>query len=173
MPAPVAQTEHRRRPRAGAVALEVCEDIGPLRRAHAPLAPGLRYAAELRALWNLRDEDPDRFVTQGILAVAVATVRGRVAGWGELLVARPDPGEARSDRGACRVSRLDVAPAFRRRAFADARTGQPISELLLRSLLGAAPYGTDVLAEVTPDAENLFEQAGFTLLSSGRWRYAR
>jgi hypothetical protein len=26
---------------------------------------------------------------------------------------------------------------------------------------------------VTPDAENLFEKAGFKMLDAGRWRYSR
>jgi hypothetical protein len=165
------------KPRTGSLSLQICDAPAALEAARASLAQGLRYAAELTALWNPRDSDPERFVTQGILAVALATLRGRVVGWGELLVARPgldDPAAARQPRhGYCRISRLDVAPAYRRRAFVDATTRLPVSELLLRALLRATPYGTEVLAEVTPDAENLFESAGFKLLDAGRWRYSR
>ena len=97
----------------------------------------------------------------------------RVIGWGQLLVARPRFDDTGPRRGYCRISRLDVAPAYRRRTFVDTASRMPVSELLLRALLAAAPYGTEVLAEVTPDAENLFEKAGFKLLDAGRWRYSR
>ncbi|MHB8416453.1 MAG: hypothetical protein ACYDCL_00145 [Myxococcales bacterium] len=162
----------------GPVSLKICDAPAALEAARAPLAQGLRYAAELSKLWDPREADPERFVTQGILAVALAKLSDRrLVGWGELLVARPgpyDPPELRQPgRGFCRVSRLDVAPAYRRRAFVDSATSLPLSDLLLRALLRAAPSGTEVLAEVTPDAENLFESAGFKLLDAGRWRYSR
>lgn len=165
------------RVRKGPIAVAVCEAPAALEAARAPLAQGLRYASELVRLWDPHGADPERFVTQGILAVAIATLRGsRVVGWGELLVARPafsDPATAAQRRGYCRISRLDVAPAYRRRTFVDASSRLPVSDLLLRALLRATPYGTEVLAEVTPDAENLFESAGFRLLDAGNWRYSR
>ena len=36
-------------------------------------------------------------------------------------------------------------------------------------LLTSAPYGSEIVAEGTPDAETLFEEAGFKLGTSGRW----
>jgi hypothetical protein len=184
-----AKPRHARR---GVVTIEICDAVEALYQARSLFAPELRYAGELRALWDPHEFDPERFVTKGILAVALAKLSGRrVIGWGELLVARPrfdeasdaaafglrpSAGEAgflQPRRGYCRVSRLDVALSYRRRTFVDATSGLPVSELLLHALLGAAPYGTEVLAEVTPDAENLFENAGFKLLDAGRWRYSR
>lgn len=166
-----------RRPRAarkGSVAIEICDEPAALHAAQSALAPELRYAPELRALWDPEQQDPDRFVAQGILAVALAKLGGaRVIGWGQLLVARPPFDEAGPRRGYCRISRLDVARGYRRRAFVDTASETPVSELLLHALLGAAPYGTEVLAEVTPDAENLFEKVGFKLMDAGRWRYSR
>jgi hypothetical protein len=154
--------------------VEIYDAVEALQGARELLAPDLRYAPELRALWDPQDFDPERFVTQGILAVALAKLAGRrVIGWGELLVARPRFDESGPRHGYCRISRLDVAPGYRRRIFVEATSGTPVSELLLNALLGAAPYGTEVLAEVTPDAENLFEKAGFKMLDAGRWRYSR
>ncbi len=161
--------------RRGPVSLTICEDAGALERAHAPVASGLRYGRELRELSAPRG-DPERFITRGVLAVALATIQGgprqrrRLVGWGELLVGRPTPGELATARGYCRVSRLDVAPSHRRRIFVDAASGLPVSELLLAALVGAAPFGAEVVAEVTPDAENLFETAGFRVFGPGRWR---
>ena len=163
-----------RPPRSRSVTLELCDSVEALTKARATLAPGLRYAAELRELWDPRRPDSERFVHRAILAVALAKLEGgRVIGFGELLAARPSLDEPSRGRAFCRISRLDVAPAYRRRAFIDRSSKLPISELLLRGLLGGAPYGAEVMAEVTPDAENLFEKAGFKLLDSGRWRYTR
>ncbi|MHB1844488.1 MAG: hypothetical protein ACYCWW_06600 [Deltaproteobacteria bacterium] len=180
---PDAETDElqvKRRP----VSLEICDDAQTLVRARAPMAQGLRYGAELRELWDPKG-DPERLITRGVLCVALAT-RGeetqapgdrskprRLVGWGELLVGRPAPGEPTAPRGLCKVSRLDVAPAYRRRAFADSSSRLPVSELLLSALVGAAPFGADLVAEVTPDAENLFEQAGFRVYGPGRWRLTR
>lgn len=141
-----------------------------LERARGPLASGLAYSKELQELWD-PGADPERFVYKGILGVALGYVEERIVGWGELLVARPLYGEAAPGSAFCRVSRLDVAPAYRRRRFTDARTGHSLSVLLLNSLIKAAPWGAEVVAEVTPDAENLFEQVGFKLRDSGRWLY--
>ena len=162
------------RARAATVHVEIYDAVETLYGARATLAPGLRYARELSALWDPGEFDAERFVTQGILAVALAKLAGgRVIGWGQLLVARPRFDDTGPRRGWCRISRLDVAPGYRRRTFVETNSGTPVSELLLRALLGAAPYGTEVLAEVTPDAENLFEKAGFKMLDAGRWRYSR
>jgi len=103
----------------------------------------------------------------------LAKVDRRVVGWGELFAARPLKGEAEGARAFCRISRLDVAPAFRRRLFSDRTSGLPISRVLLEALLDAAPFGAEVAAEVTPDAENLFEQIGFRVGPAGRWIYQR
>jgi hypothetical protein len=163
-----------RRARKGSVTIEIYDEVAALQAGRNALAPELRYAPELRALWDPEEIDPERFVTQGILAVALAKLAGaRVIGWGQLLVARPPFDDVGPRRGYCRVSRLDVARGYRRRAFIDTASETPVSELLLHALLGAAPYGTEVLAEVTPDAENLFEKVGFKLLDAGRWRYSR
>jgi hypothetical protein len=164
-PAPTAKV---RRP----VHVLLCEDVSELQRAKGKLAPGLRYGMELQALWNPRG-DPERFLYQGILVVAIAKVERKVAGWGELFVARPLQGEAENAQAFCRISRLDVAPAFRRRLFVDQKTNLPISQILLTALLEAAPFNAEVVAEVTPDAENLFEQTGFRIGPAGRWIYHR
>ncbi len=166
------------RARRSQLSIALAETPAALEALRAPLAKGLHYAPELSRLWDPKDADPERFVTQGILAVAIAKTKGLAVGWGELLVARPTHGEEAIDleqprHGYCRISRLDVGPAYRRRAFVDAASRLPVSELLLRALLHATPSGTEVLAEVTPDAENLFESAGFRLLDAGRWRYSR
>jgi hypothetical protein len=150
--------------------MSVCDTPVALEALRGPLFPGLAFRQELEDLWDAK-ADPERFVYHGVLAVAVARSEGKVAGWGELLVARPLFGEASSSLAFCRISRLDVAPAFRRRKFTDPRTGKPLSVLLLSALLKAAPYGSEVVAEVTPDAETLFEEAGFKLGPSGRWLY--
>ncbi len=152
------------------VLMTTCETPEALERLRGPLSPGLAYGQELQAHWDPKG-DPERFVYHGVLEVAVARVDGKVAGWGELLVSRPIPGENANSLAFCRVSRLDVAPAFRRRKFTDPRSGKPLSVLLLRALLAATPAGAEVVAEVTPDAENLFEEAGFKLGASGRWLY--
>lgn len=157
-------------PQPATVQIQICETPAALEAAQCSLAPGLAYRKELQALWS-PEADPERFVYKGILAVSLARVGDRIGGWGQLLVARPIYGEGFSATAFCRVARLDVAPAFRRRSFTDARSGQPLSVLLLTALLKAAPFGSEVVAEVTPDAENLFEQLGFKLLESGRWAY--
>ena len=157
-------------PTSKIVRVQICETPAALEAAKGQLAPGLRYAKELHELWD-PSRDPERFVYRGILAVGLAWVDSVIAGWGELLVARPMFGEDASARAFCRVSRLDVGPSFRRRRFVDARSGQPISVVLLNALLKAAPYGAEVVAEVTPDAENLFEQLGFKLRESGSWLF--
>jgi hypothetical protein len=150
--------------------LITCETPRALELARAKLSPGMAYAKELQALWDSK-RDPERFVYGGVLTVVLARVEGKIAGWGELLVARPIQGEASGSLAFCRVSRLDVAPAFRRRKFVDARSGRPLSVLILNALLASAPYGAEVVAEVTPDAENLFEESGFKLGTAGRWLF--
>lgn len=152
------------------VRMTTCDTPAALELLRGPVFPGLAYGQELQAHWDPKG-DPERFVYHGVLDVAVAHVDGKVAGWGELLVARPMVGENTGSLAFCRVSRLDVAPAFRRRRYTDPRTGKPLSVLLLRALLASAPSGAEVVAEVTPDAENLFEEAGFKLGASGRWVY--
>ena len=154
------------------VQVVLCDSAASLQRAKAKLAPGLRYGKELQTLWDPRG-DPERFLYQGILVVALAKVDRRVAGWGELFAARPLQGEAENAQAFCRISRLDVAPAYRRRLFADQRTTLPISRILLAALIDAAPFNAEVAAEVTPDAENLFEQTGFRVGPAGRWIYHR
>lgn len=152
------------------VRVQLCETPAQIEAAKATLAPGLAFGKELQALWDPRG-DPERFVYRGLLAVALAKVDDRIVGWGELLVARPLYGEASASLAFCRVSRLDVAPGFRRRRFVDARSGHALSIVLLKALLKAAPFGAEVVAEVTPDAETLFEEVGFKLWNSGRWMY--
>jgi len=159
-----------RSPVAKPVQVQIIDTPRALEAAKGTLASGLAFGRELHALWD-PSADPERFVYKGILGVALAWVEDRIAGWGQLLVARPLYGEAASGSAFCRVSLLDVAPAYRRRRFTDARSGQPLSVLLLNSLIKAAPWGAEVVAEVTPDAENLFEQVGFKLRDSGRWLY--
>ncbi len=159
-----------RPPAAKAVQVQIVDTPLALEAAKGALASGLAFGKELQALWDPA-ADPERFVYKGILGVALAWVEDRIAGWGQLLVARPLYGEAASGSCFCRVSLLDVAPAYRRRRFTDARSGHALSVLLLNSLIKAAPWGAEVVAEVTPDAENLFEQAGFKLRDSGRWLY--
>lgn len=157
-------------PIAKPVRVQIVDTPRALEAAKGTLAPGLAYGKNLQDLWDPA-ADPERFVYRGILAVGLAWVENRIAGWGELLVARPLYGEAAPGSAFCRVSRLDVGTNYRRRRFADARSGQPLSVLLLNSLIKAAPWGSEVVAEVTPDAENLFEQVGFKLRDSGRWLY--
>ena len=159
-----------RPPAAKPVSVQIVDTPAALEAAKGTLAAGLAYGRELQSLWD-PSADPERFVYKGILGVALAWVDDRIAGWGELLVARPLYGEAAAGSAFCRVSLLDVAPAYRRRRFVDARSGQPLSVLLLNSLIKSAPWGAEVVAEVTPDAENLFEQVGFKLRDSGRWLY--
>jgi hypothetical protein len=154
------------------VEVVLCDSAASLQRAKCKLATGLRYGKELQALWDPRG-DPERFVYQGVLDVALAKVDRRIVGWGELFAARPLPGEGQDAAAFCRISRLDVAPAYRRRLFADRNTGLPISRILLAALIDATPFGAEVAAEVTPDAENLFEQTGFRLGPAGRWIYER
>jgi hypothetical protein len=154
------------------VRVVLCDSAASLQRARDKLAPGLRYGGELQALWKPRG-DPERFIYQGILVVALAKVDRRVAGWGELFAARPLQGEAENAQAFCRISRLDVAPSYRRRLFADQKTSLPISQILLAALIDAAPFNAEVVAEVTPDAENLFEQTGFRVGPAGRWIYHR
>jgi len=159
-----------RPPVAKPVRVQIVDTPLALEAAQGSLAGGLAYGKDLQELWAPA-ADPERFVYKGILAVSLAWVEDRIAGWGELLVARPLYGEAAPGSAFCRVSRLDVAPAYRRRRFTDARSGHALSVLLLNSLIRAAPWGAEVVAEVTPDAENLFEQVGFKLRDSGRWLY--
>ncbi len=155
-----------------AVEVVLCDSAATLQRAKRKLASGLRYGKELQTLWDPRG-DPERFVYEGILAVALAVVDRRIVGWGELFAATPLRGEGHDVAAFCRISRLDVAPAYRRRVFADRETGLPISQILLAALIDATPFGAEVAAEVTPDAENLFEQTGFELGPAGRWIYRR
>jgi len=159
-----------RPPAAKPVQVQIIDTPRALEAAKGTLASGLAFGRELQALWD-PSADPERFVYKGILGVALAWVEDRIAGWGQLLVARPLYGEAASGSAFCRVSLLDVAPAYRRRRFTDARSGRALSVLLLNSLIKAAPWGAEVVAEVTPDAENLFEEVGFKLRDSGRWLY--
>jgi hypothetical protein len=167
----MARSSREARAAAGQpVRLEVLDSVEGLVRARCPALPGLRYLPELERLWA-PPVDPDRFVYQGVLAVVLAKLDGRLAGWGELLTARPARGEATTARAFCRISRLDVAPAYRRRSYVDPESGLPLSELLLKALLEAAPFGAEITAEVTPDAENLFERAGFRLRGYGRWTF--
>jgi hypothetical protein len=154
------------------VRVVLCDSVSSLQQAKGRLAAGLRYGKELQALWNPRG-DPERFLYQGVLVVALAKTDQRIAGWGELFAARPLPGEAENAQAFCRISRLDVAPAYRRRLFADSKTNLPISQILLAALIDAAPFNAEVVAEVTPDAENLFEQTGFRVGPAGRWIYHR
>ena len=154
------------------VQVVLCDSVASLQRAKSKLAPGLRYGKELQALWSAQG-DPERFLYQGVLAVALAKVDRRIAGWGQLFAARPMPGEAENALAFCRVSRLDVAPGYRRRLFADAKTNLPISQILLAALIDTAPFNAEVVAEVTPDAENLFEQTGFRVGPAGRWIFHR
>jgi hypothetical protein len=157
---------------APAVRVEVHDSVEGLMRARCPAMNGLRYLSELERLWD-PPADVDRFVHQGVLAVVLAKIDGEIAGWGELLTARPAPGESTAARAFCRISRLDVSPPYRRRTYLDPETGLPLSELLLRTLMQAAPFGAEIAAEVPPDAENLFERAGFRLHGYGRWTFAR
>jgi GNAT superfamily N-acetyltransferase len=150
----------------------LCDSVASLQKAKAKLSAGLRYGKELQALWDPRG-DAERFLYQGVLAVALAKVDRRIAGWGELFAARPLQGEAEDALAFCRISRLDVAPAYRRRLFADQKTDLPLSRILLAALIDAAPFNAEVVAEVTPDAENLFEQTGFRVGPAGRWIYHR
>src|ERR1700722_7700893 len=113
------------------VNITVCDTPAALEALSGMPLPGLAFAKELEALRD-KAADPERFVYPGVLAVALAWAEGKIAGWGELLVARPMWGEASSSLAFCRISRLDVAPAFRRRRFTDPRTGKPLSVLLLR-----------------------------------------
>jgi hypothetical protein len=154
------------------VRVVLCDNAASLQKAKGKLVASLKYAKELQSLWDPRG-DPERFIYQGLLAVALAKVDRRVVGWGELFAARPLKGEAEGARAFCRISRLDVAPGYRRRLFSDRATGLPISRILLVALLDAAPFGAEVAAEVTPDAENLFEQTGFSVGPAGRWIYQR
>jgi len=154
------------------VQVVLCDSAASLRLQKGKLASGLLYGKELQSLWDPRG-DPERFVYQGVLSVALAKVDRRIVGWGELFAARPLRGEAQNVQAFCRVSRLDVAPAYRRRLFADRKTGLPVSQILLAALLDTAPFGAEVAAEVTPDAENLFEQTGFRVGPAGRWIYQR